>query len=103
MKELHLKWNIDNSKSGTEYTGIVYWSYTEDKKIDKFYYFRGEFHRTDGPAIIKDIHGMENGPKPMFYLKSKRYYIEEQWFNDLSEDEKLKALFNVSEWRNKFI
>lgn len=49
-------------------------------------------HRIEGPAVI-------NGLGKQFFIEGKRFSDKEDWFNALSEEEKIIALFNLNEWR----
>lgn len=71
------------------FTGIrVDWEGISD------YYKDGKLHRIDGPAYnFPDNRGD-------FYLNGMIYHSKESWFNDLTEEEQLKALFNIDEWKN---
>lgn len=67
------------------------------------YYLNGNPHRTDGPARFwKDLQA-KNVLYVEFWLKGNYYKPAEKWFEALSEDEKILALFNADEWRNKTV
>jgi hypothetical protein len=55
---------------------------------DRYWYLNGELHRVDGPAV--EYH---NGYK-MWYLNGIEY-IQEEWFERLSDEDKLKAIWNL--------
>lgn len=77
------------------YTGkLIFKSKQEIIRID--YYQDGVYHRIDGPAkhVIK-IPGEEG---VAFHLKGKLYFKAEDWFEALTEDEKLIAIWNLNEW-----
>lgn len=76
-----LFWGPDSGISREEHFKIVY---LENKK----------YHRIDGPAEIFVSTG-----KGYFWLNDKGY-SKETWFKDLTEDEKIQALYNIDEWRN---
>jgi hypothetical protein len=76
----------------------------------KEWYFYGKCHRLDGPAIEWDngdkewcIHGelhREDGPaiirrdgKMQWYLNDQ-HYTKEEWFEALTEEKKVKALYS---------
>jgi hypothetical protein len=54
----------------------------------KHWYLNGELHRVDGPAIEHF-----NGDKS-WYLNGTKY-SQEEWFEQLSEEDKLKAVWNL--------
>lgn len=97
MREIYLEWPRD-AKYEKEYTGIIYWSYSEnhwDDRIDKNYYKNGKHHRTNGPAAVEYLNS-EN--EKIHFMLNGRYYRKEEWFGLLSEDEKIEAFFNSDEW-----
>jgi hypothetical protein len=51
------------------------------------WYFKGKIHREDGPALI-----WSNGAKE-WWLRGKKITAE-QWWNRISEESKMKAIFN---------
>jgi hypothetical protein len=65
------------------YTGIV-----EYLNGNKCWYLKGKLHRIDGPAIE-----LKNGDK-RWYLNGIEY-SQEEWFERLSEEDKLKAIWNL--------
>ena len=85
----------------------------EFKNGDKHWYQNGERHRLDGPAIEYNIgtkcwyqngkrHRLD-GPaidwfdrKKEWYIKGKQY-LEQEWFEMLSEDNKIAYLFKLGE------
>jgi hypothetical protein len=54
----------------------------------KVWYFNGKLHRVDGPAIEH-----ANGEKA-WYLNWVNY-SQEEWFEQLSEEDKVKAIWNL--------
>jgi hypothetical protein len=54
----------------------------------KEWYLNGQRHRIDGPAIE-----FANGYKS-WYLNGTKY-SQEEWFDRLSEEDKLKAIWNL--------
>jgi hypothetical protein len=88
------------------YTGI-----TEYSNGDKYWYLNGKRHRNDGPAIefndgdkhwfFKDRLHREDGPA-VEVVNGDRYwyfngieYSQEEWFEQLSDEDKLKAIWNL--------
>jgi antitoxin component YwqK of YwqJK toxin-antitoxin module len=67
-------------------------SYYEDGDIQfKTYYKSGFRHREDGPALIGYN---ENGDvRYKEYWSNGRYFVEKEWFNQLSAENKLKFTF----------
>jgi hypothetical protein len=55
---------------------------------DKHWYLNGQRHRLDGPAVE-----YPNGYKA-WYLNGINY-SQEEWFERLSEEDKLKAIWNL--------
>jgi hypothetical protein len=53
----------------------------------KMWYKNGELHREDGPAIIR-----ANGKKEWYLYK--RPLTREEWWNSITHEMKVKALFN---------
>lgn len=84
IKILHLKQNEERPQG---FTGsLVYELYTAFLKD-------GLYHNEDGPAVIyKDTLNYS------FYLKVN-YLSFEKWFEQLTEEKKIQALFNINEWR----
>jgi hypothetical protein len=66
-----------------KYTGIA-----EYHNGNKIWYLNGLYHRVDGPAIEHS-----NGDK-FWYLNGVEY-SQEEWFERLSEEDKLKAIWNL--------
>jgi hypothetical protein len=65
------------------FTGVA--EYTSESKA---YYLNGKKHRVDGPAVE-----FVNGYKEWFL--NGIYYSQEEWFELLSEEDKLKAIWNL--------
>ena len=69
-------------------------SYYDNGNIEfESHYINGEYYREDGPAIIYyDLNGN---------IKFKRYYLdkgkltEQEWFNQLSAENRLKFAFEI--------
>lgn len=101
-------------------------SYLHD---DFWYLKDGLFHREDGPAIInahinyngtihtlvcvksqysrtsyRIVHGTIESIRyyidgQCYYLNGHSYPTKEEWFDALTEEQQVKALFNLQEWR----
>jgi uncharacterized Fe-S cluster-containing protein len=65
------------------YTGIV-----EHPNGIKIWYLNGQRHRLDGPAIE-----YKNGDK--YWFLNGFNYSQEEWFELLSEEDKLNAIWNL--------
>lgn len=75
---------------GDNYCGSVY-----NYSLDSLFYFRnGLMYRDDGPAVIISSDGKK---EYRFYLGAKSL-TKEEWFNALTEEQKMKAIFNMDEW-----
>lgn len=59
----------------------------------EIYLLNGLYHRTDGAAVMYHDDKTEN----IFSLNG-RVYHKEDWFQALSEDEKIQALWNIEQW-----
>jgi hypothetical protein len=89
-----------------KYTGIV-----EHSNGDKSWYLNGKFHRLDGPAIeyyngnkvwyLNNKRHRVGGPAVEFSNGHKKWYLnginysQEEWFELLSEEDKLNAIWNL--------
>lgn len=58
------------------------------------YVKNGKRHREDGIAVFP---GFLPTPRPGFYLNGIEY-SKEQWFEALTEEQRIQALWNVDEW-----
>jgi hypothetical protein len=74
---------IPSSEFPVNYTGIV-----EQSNGDLIWYYKGKVHREDGPAI-----DYPNGYKA-WYLNGIKY-SQEEWFEMLSDEDKLEAIWNL--------
>jgi hypothetical protein len=78
---------------------------------NKKWYCNGKLHRLDGPAVIysngykswyiKDMRHREDGPAVIYpdnykswWLKDRRYETKEEWFNAISDKNKIKCFFS---------
>jgi hypothetical protein len=66
------------------YTGVVEYSMNI-----KEWYLNGELHRVDGPAIDYPLAGYQR-----WFLNGIEY-SQEEWFEQLSEEDKLNAIWNL--------
>jgi hypothetical protein len=55
---------------------------------DKHWHLNGKLHRVDGPAVE-----YPNGIK--YWLLNDVYYSQEEWFERLSDEDKLEAIWNL--------
>lgn len=90
--KIHINENIPPG-----YTGIVHWYLGSDfDKTNFIWHVRnGILHRIDGPAMVYPNDGRIYSLD--FYLNDEAY-SKEEWYELLSEDEKVQALFNADEW-----
>lgn len=70
---------------------LIYHSEHDNIAETREYYKKGKYHRVDGPAYLS------TSGNPVFYLHGKNY-SKEEWFEKLTEDQKMRALFNADEW-----
>lgn len=73
------------------YTGIIDWY-----GASILHYKNGKEHREDGPAIIHHFIGF-TGRQTCYCLNGFRYSSKEYWFEHLTEEQKLRALWNINE------
>jgi hypothetical protein len=57
---------------------------------EKRWYINGRLHRVDGPAIIY------NNGEVEWHLDGVRFETKEEWFEDLTEEQKVKTLYSES-------
>lgn len=90
MKEIKTTVDDWNKESGGKYKNFTGKVIITD--YDSIHYLEnGQLHRIDGHAEIYPNY-------KQFWLKGFPFKKEE-WFNLLSEDEKIQALFNTDEWK----
>lgn len=65
--------------------------------IKRQYYLVGQLHNSEGPALLYFNNKLEVIEK--YYYKNGNRHSKEEWFESLTEDEKIQALFNVGEWK----
>lgn len=72
--------------------GIEKFKYENDIHYIKDFYY----HREDGPAIIYSDPKRENE----FWISGKRYRDSQEYFEALTPEQKLKAIFNINELKS---
>ncbi len=63
----------------------------EHSNGSKKWLINGKFHREDGPAIIW------SGGSKSWYLSNAKY-TQEAWFEELTPEQKEKAIWNMDNW-----
>lgn len=93
LKELHISYEefYINQKLYNNYSGKIIWK--DDNTTD--YYLEGQSHRIDGRAIQYTAEKNDG----CFALRGETIYFAEEWFEKLTDEEKLQALFNIDEWK----
>ena len=59
-----------------------------DQSSSKYWFNDGKYHRDDGPAVIYSDGSIR------WYLNGTLYYSKEEWFEALTEEQKVKALYS---------
>lgn len=63
----------------------------QDSKGAEVWYSNGKVHREDGPAMISSSRSHK-----YWFLDGKRYYKKEEWFEALTDNQKVAYMFTES-------
>jgi len=91
---MFLKYYLDGKRHREDGPAFVSYDYKTGSIVEvEAYYINGKHHREDGPAII--YYDEDGNIEYKEYWLNHKHLTEQEWFNQLSIENKLKFTFGL--------